>query len=183
MRNKATTTDRTIPPAPLHCPDCGEGPIRTRLEARPFMYGEGVNAVQLSADVPVHECQGCGFQFLAAEAEDIQHAEVCRHLAVLTPGQIRQLRASLGMSRAEFARVTRLGEATIARWERGALIQNAAYDSLLYLLTFPDNLDRLTARDTAELVAERRSAHFRLLKPTTTHAAEAAAFSLRGAMH
>ena len=50
------------------------------------------------------------------------------------------------MSRAVFSRLTRIGEASLGRWENGLLIQNLAYDHLLYLLTFPENLERLKFR-------------------------------------
>jgi DNA-binding transcriptional regulator YiaG len=65
----------------------------------------------------------------------------------MTPAEVRAVRQKAGsLSRAEFARITRLGEATIGRWERGELIQNAANDQLLYLLTFPENVVRLRDR-------------------------------------
>ena len=36
--------------------------------------------------------------------------------------------------------------ASLARWETGALIQNGANDQLLFLLTFPENFERLRRR-------------------------------------
>jgi transcriptional regulator with XRE-family HTH domain len=66
----------------------------------------------------------------------------------MTPAEIRAIRREAGaLSRAQFARITRLGEATIGRWERGELIQNRANDQLLYLLTFPENVTRLRNRE------------------------------------
>jgi hypothetical protein len=47
------------------------------------------------------------------------------------------------LSRAEFARLTKLGEATLVRWEKGSLIQNPANDQYLRLLGFEDNIRRL----------------------------------------
>jgi hypothetical protein len=35
------------------------------------------------------------------------------------------------MTRAAFAELTRLGDASLARWEKGLLIQNPANDQLL----------------------------------------------------
>ena len=54
--------------------------------------------------------------------------------------------------------ITRLGAASIARWEAGSLLQNRAYDSLLYLLCFGDNLHRLRRRPTAAVPGEPVSA-------------------------
>ena len=59
------------------------------------------------------------------------------------------------MTRAAFAEMTRLGEASLARWEKGLLIQNPANDQLLYLLRFPENVERLRARPAAGDVAAR----------------------------
>jgi len=48
------------------------------------------------------------------------------------------------MSRAEFARVTGFGEATLARWERGEVIQNTSNDSFLRMLMDRDAMKRLS---------------------------------------
>ena len=41
------------------------------------------------------------------------------------------------MTRAAFAEATGLGEASLSRWENGAVIQNKAYDYYLRLLRWP----------------------------------------------
>jgi transcriptional regulator with XRE-family HTH domain len=74
---------------------------------------------------------------------------------VLTSDEIRHIREEYGFSRAEFARLTRLGEATLNRWENGILVQNLAYDRYLRLLCFPENVRRLQIKTTPE---SRRSA-------------------------
>ena len=48
------------------------------------------------------------------------------------------------MSRAAFARLTGFGEATLARWERGEVIQNTSNDSFLRLLMNNDAMERLS---------------------------------------
>jgi putative zinc finger/helix-turn-helix YgiT family protein len=129
------------------CPSCGHEAIETTQIDHRFPYGEGDQAVELSAMVPLRRCRDCGLEFLDSVAEDRQHEAVCRHLGVMTPVEIREIRQKAGsLSRGEFAKISRLGEATLGRWERGELIQNAANDQLLYLLTFPENLSRLRQR-------------------------------------
>lgn len=108
------------------------------------MYGSGANAVELTADVPVHSCSQCGESYTGEEADVIRHEAVCRHLGVLTPAEIRGLRQRHDLSRAAFARVTGFGEATVARWERGEVIQNTSNDSFLRMLTNEDAMNRLT---------------------------------------
>ena len=50
------------------------------------------------------------------------------------------------LTRSEFAAITKFGETSLSRWETGAVIQNLANDQLLYLLQFPENLQRLRER-------------------------------------
>ena len=113
-----------------------------------FAYGTGKDCVQLRAAVPLRTCRDCGFQFTDHHAEGARHEAVCRHLGVMTPREVEAVRTRLGMTRAAFADLSRLGEASLARWEKGLLIQNAANDQLLYLLRFPENVKRLRSRPT-----------------------------------
>lgn len=128
------------------CPDCGSKNVTTKVAPDRFTYGTGPDAVELQVDVPFHRCGDCGFDYTDAEAESLRHEAVCRHLRVLAPSEIRTLRDSYYATRGEFAEATRIGVASLARWETGQLIQNPANDSLLYLLKFRDNWERLKAR-------------------------------------
>lgn len=58
------------------------------------------------------------------------------------------------MSRTAFAEITGFGEATLNRWERGAVIQNRANDRYLRLLASPDILDRLRSTEPRKTVAQ-----------------------------
>ena len=61
------------------------------------------------------EMSDCGTEYLDAEAEELS-ATVCHHLGVMTPAQVRAIRRQAGrLSRAEFSRITGLGEAAIGR--------------------------------------------------------------------
>jgi putative zinc finger/helix-turn-helix YgiT family protein len=135
--------NESAPPAITRCHSCGAAVTTRRSELDTFTYGVGNDAVTLTATVSVFACAACGSEFTTSEAEDLRHEAVCRHLGVLTPTEIQALRAKYGLSRSEFARLARIGEATLARWERGSLIQNAGYDQLLRLLAFPDNVERV----------------------------------------
>ena len=140
MNPSNTVTNQRIDEPPPECPECGEPAVTTRMTPQTFGYGNPENPVPLEADVPVRVCGCCGFEYLDKDGHEAQHTAVCRHFGVLTPAEIRHLRERHGLSRAEFADLTGLGEATIARWERGALIQNVGYDRFLRLLGRDDNL-------------------------------------------
>ena len=77
------------------------------------------------------------------------------------------------MTRAAFAAMTGLGEATLGRWETGAGIQSYANDRYLRLLAQTDGMSRLSsilrsmwsAHETrAAGKAEEHSSRFRLLQ-------------------
>lgn len=120
------------------CPECG-GAVRSEIYNQTFPYGTGDDFVELTAAVALRVCGACGFEFYDESAEVIRHEVVCQHLGVLTPKAIRTIREGYRLSRQQFARLTKLGEATIARWERGELIQNAANDRYLRLVALPSN--------------------------------------------
>lgn len=129
------------------CPACGAASLSTKFENQTFPYGESPRTVMLVAKVGVRVCEECHFEFTDGEAEEVRHEAVCRHLGVMPPRDIRALRELYSLSRANFAAITKIGEASLARWETGQLIQNAALDQFLYLLQFQDNLERLMRRN------------------------------------
>lgn len=155
------SAETSVPP-PSECPECDRQTVTTTLTPHTFTYGRGADAVQITAILPVRTCTHCGFQYLDKEGQRAQHDAVCRHLGVLTPSQIRAMREYHRLSPAEFARLTRLGTATIARWERGALIQNAANDLYLRLVGEEKNMQRLREwADSPPPSSAAPSAHIR----------------------
>ena len=44
------------------------------------------------------------------------------------------------------ASVTKIGEASLGRWEAGSMIQGLAYDQFLFLLQHAENMERLQQR-------------------------------------
>ena len=134
----------------IKCPSCGSNRVSTHRQTDLFPYGSGNAAVELSAVIPFRECAECGFEFTDAEAEDARHEAICRHLGVMTPGEVADVRHHYEMTRAAFAERSRIGEASLARWETGQLIQNPANDNYLYLLSFKQNMDRLAWRRSCD---------------------------------
>jgi putative zinc finger/helix-turn-helix YgiT family protein len=143
MNPSSSATIQRVDGPLLECPECGEPAVTTKMTPHTFEYGRGENAVPITADLPLRVCGHCGFEYYDKEGQEARHAAVCRHLGVLTPAEIRQLRERHGLSRTEFADLTGLGEATIARWERGALIQNIGNDRFLRLLGSGENVGLL----------------------------------------
>ena len=134
----------------LVCPLCESESIDTFLHSETFRYGSGDSAVTLRVDnLPVRRCTACDSEFIDHEGARLQHEAVCRHLGVLTPSEVREIRKSYGMTTAAFAEATGLGPATVGRWETGALVQNRANDFYLRLVRIPSVmriLQRISAR-------------------------------------
>ena len=125
------------------CPQCGECAISTSIHQDRFVYGSGESAVELSVDLPVRHCSDCDFQFVDSEGEDIQQAAICQHLGVLPPQAIVDIRKKHGLSRAAFAEITGLGEASLSRWEKGINIQNPGNDRYIRLLEHSEVMVKL----------------------------------------
>lgn len=126
------------------CPICEER-AATHWCTHEFTYGIGNDAVELTANLPFGWCEACDFEFLDFDGERCKTEAVCKHLGVLSPWEIKAIRRHYEMSRAEFARLTGLGEATLARWENGILTQNRANDRYLRLIAQPGGVERLRA--------------------------------------
>lgn len=131
------------------CFEC-DAPTSTEWRRHTFTYGFGSAAVELTVNLPVRTCGSCGFESLDHEAETLKHEAVCTHLGVLSPKEIRGIRRRHGMSRAAFAQVTGLDEATLDRWENGIMIQTLANDRYLRLLASPATMQRLKSFGSAE---------------------------------
>src|SRR5579862_2905555 len=120
---------------PIECCNCGSTNVSTTTITEIIQYGAGISHEEITAlNVPVHSCADCNCEFAGSDADVIRHEAVCGHLGVLTPMDIIRIRKDLGLTRKEFAELTKFGEASLARWENGEFIQNGANYQLLYLL-------------------------------------------------
>lgn len=163
------------------CPLCGGG-VTTAWTRHTFDYGSGESAVELSVDVPVRRCDGCDFEFTDEIAERLRHEAVCDHLGVLPPAAIRHIRERHGMTRAQFAQVTGLGEASLNRWENGLNIQTHANDRYLRLLEHPAIMRQLIElrdpRPRTRSASGLVTARFRELQVTNAMLREQESFRL-----
>jgi putative zinc finger/helix-turn-helix YgiT family protein len=151
MKRQSANIPKTV------CALCGAASVRTEVRPESLQYGSGDDAASINVQIPVRVCQSCHFEFTDAEADDMRHEAICRHLGVLVPSQISGIRKNYGYSRASWAELTGLGEASQARWENGQIIQNLANDRFLHLLMFPENVERLRERLNAAVDAGRQN--------------------------
>lgn len=167
------------------CPLCAQPGVNTSIKCHEFTYGSGDTAVELTANVPVRQCESCEFEYLDETAEQLKHEAICQHLEVLPPSAIRRIRKNHKMSRARFAQVTGLGEASLNRWENGISIQSHGNDRFLRLLSLAGNmtqlLDFVTAKGRPASGLIPIKDRFRVLRVTTTVLKEQNGFRLRKA--
>ena len=166
------------------CPQCGARSVTTYWYHDTFTYGSGHSAVELRADVPVRRCGMCHLEFLDHEGQQRRHEAVCRHLGVLSPTDILAIRKAYQMTRAAFAEVSGLGEATLNRWENGAVVQNLANDRYLRLLAIPEVMAILRTLTAAPSFPTNEDApatviQFRALEVSPEHRRDQANFELR----
>lgn len=128
----------------ITCPSCRESEVSTTMERDQFVFRSGGIDYNVSADVPVHSCPACGESFVSEIGETARHAAICHAMRRLTPQEIHSLRHErLRLSRKNFAELSGIGEASLARWESGELIQSESNDNLLRLLASDDNVRSL----------------------------------------
>ena len=179
---RSTPRLRTVQPEPA-CPMCGDSGVTTSWNRHTFDYGTGDSAVELTVSVPVRRCDTCEFEYLDETAEHLKHEAVCQHLGVLPPTEIRRIREDFRMTRARFAQVTGLGEASLNRWENGLTVQTHANDRYLRLLARPGimrQLQELVAIETpSQPVAAPIGNRFRMLEVTDALLKEQESFRLR----
>ncbi|MCY3941142.1 MAG: type II toxin-antitoxin system MqsA family antitoxin [Gammaproteobacteria bacterium] len=167
------------------CPQCGESAISTSIQRDKFVYGTGNSAVELTVELPVRHCNDCDIHYLDSEAEDIKHEAVCRHLGVLPPAAIVNIRKKHSLSRAAFAKITGLGEASLGRWEKGINIQNIGNDRYIRLLEDPRVMQQLRevtmSAESRPLQRKSNVLPFRKLEITKEVLQRKAGFRLRPA--
>lgn len=134
------------PNAELQCPACESLAVSESYQVDKFQYGEGVHATKLYATVPLCICDHCKLQYTDERAEKIRHEVVCRHLQILCPEEVYAIRERYRKTQQEFSEITGIGRASLGRWETGKNFQNSSSDNLIFLLGFPENMDRLVSR-------------------------------------
>jgi putative zinc finger/helix-turn-helix YgiT family protein len=79
------------------------------------------------------KCRACGNRILPDAAGERINEALRQAAGLLSPAEIKEYRAALGLTQKELADRLRIAEATLSRWETGAQIQQRGYDILLRL--------------------------------------------------
>ena len=113
------------------------------------------------------KCRKCGEEFESLKSKvdplDAVYREYRRRHGMVQPETIAQFRKTLGLTQRELAALLGFGDATLSRYENGAL-QDDAHDRLLRLIMKPGNLLDQMEHTPDALPAEKRTRIERMLK-------------------
>lgn len=147
MKKQRTAKAASRPLPDTACPSCGTLMEEKKSTLRLPVNGESV-AVPRS---PHLRCPVCGE--IVLRLSDAQHLEerakalYRQKYRLLSPAEILAIRERHGLTQARLARLLRLGQNTLSRWEAGRNVQTAAMDVLLRLLRdVPESLPYLRRR-------------------------------------
>ena len=99
----------------------------------PNLDGDGI-AEKITVRIPVYLDPHTGEEMLTAEAVDILDTAKARHMGLLLPGQIREMRARLGLTQKQMSELLQSGEKSYTRWESGRARPSRMVNVLLRLL-------------------------------------------------
>ena len=114
------------------CPECGKGQLITVRRSEEFDFDLGEVTVKVRAEnVPVRKCDQCGEVISGPEAAKVRHDAVCRAAGFLIPSEYKAIRETLDWTQQDVADLTGFGVATVSRAERGRLLPNRSYNTVL----------------------------------------------------
>lgn len=114
------------------CPECGKGQMRPFSRSEEFDFDLGGETLKVHVEnVPVRMCDQCGEVMSGPAAAKARHNALCRAAGFLTPAEYKLIREGLDWTQQDLADLTGFGIATVSRAERGLLLPNRSYNTVL----------------------------------------------------
>ncbi len=117
-------------PFPYPCAECGKLDVwlTTILHNAEVNHDGRLQKFNIPK-LQVQQCKACS-EIYFDHVTDEQISQALReHLSLLSPEEIRERLADLGLTQKEFGQQIRVAEATISRWLSGAYIQSGSSDA------------------------------------------------------
>ncbi|EGD50153.1 helix-turn-helix domain protein [Thermoanaerobacter ethanolicus JW 200] len=112
-------------------------------------------------------CSVCGEELFDEELEEENIQRVYdiyrKKHGILSPKEIKNIRESYGLSQRAFAKLLGIGEASIARYETGALPEKSL-SNMIMLLKDPKNMEKLLEKNEEALTPREKIRLLRRLK-------------------
>ena len=141
---------------PESCPHCErKGTLHLETVTDEVTIRTTLGSFQTAITYSQVVCDSCEEAFTDAAGAAVYDSEIESKRKAFVAAQVRQIRELTGLSRSEFLAITKLGDASLTRWETGAGEPTAAYASFLVLLRLPENLRHLVAADRSARAAKQ----------------------------
>jgi putative zinc finger/helix-turn-helix YgiT family protein len=117
------------------CPICGQQTLDDKTGTFVMAVPAGIPGGDIRiADANWQSCSSCGEQIIPDDLSKAIEQVRYRRSGLLSPDQIRQIRARTGLSAVEMAQILGAGDKSYTRWENGKSVQNKATDTLIRLI-------------------------------------------------
>ncbi|ERM92511.1 XRE family transcriptional regulator [Caldanaerobacter subterraneus subsp. yonseiensis KB-1] len=146
------------------CPVCGKEQETKVIEKEEI---SNVRGDEIKALARIRVCSVCGEELFDEELEEENIQRVYdiyrKKHGILSPDEIRNIRESYGLSQRAFAKLLGIGEASIARYETGALPEKSLSNMIL-LLKDPKNMEKLLEKNEDALSQREKARLLRRLE-------------------
>ncbi|EIV99918.1 type II toxin-antitoxin system MqsA family antitoxin [Thermoanaerobacter siderophilus] len=143
------------------CPVCGKEQETEVIEKEEV---SNIRGDEIKALARIRICSICGEELFDEELEEENIQRVYdiyrKKHGILSPDEIKNIRESYGLSQRAFAKLLGIGEASIARYETGALPEKSL-SNMIMLLKDPKNMEKLLEKNE-DVLSQREKA--RLLR-------------------
>lgn len=117
------------------CPICGQQTLDDKTGTFVMAVPPNVSGGDIRiANATWQACSSCGEELISDELSKAIERTRYQRLGLLSPEQIKQVRARTGLSAVEMAQVLGAGDKSYTRWENGKSVQNKATDTLIRLI-------------------------------------------------
>jgi putative zinc finger/helix-turn-helix YgiT family protein len=146
------------------CPVCGKEQETEVIEKEEVST---VRGDEIKAFARIRVCSVCGEELFDEELEEENIQRVYdiyrKKHGILSPEEIKNIRESYGLSQRAFAKLLGIGEASIARYETGALPEKSL-SNMIMLLKDPKNMEKLLEKNEEALTPREKMRLLRRLE-------------------
>jgi putative zinc finger/helix-turn-helix YgiT family protein len=146
------------------CPVCGTEQKTEVIEKEEV---SNVRGEKIKALGKIRVCSVCGEELFDEELEEENIQRVYdiyrKKHGILSLDEIRNIRESYGLSQRAFAKLLGIGEASIARYETGALPEKSL-SNMIMLLKDPKNMEKLLEKNEGVLSQREKARLLRRLE-------------------
>ena len=120
---------------PYACPICGQQTLEDQSGTFVMAVPSGIPGGDIRiTDANWQSCSSCAEQIIPDDLGKAFEQLRYQRSGLLSPQQIRQVRARTGLSAVEMAQIIGAGDKSYTRWENGRSVQNKATDTLIRLI-------------------------------------------------